>query len=217
MALNSRQAQKAATRAAILRTAAEQFDANGYAATTVGEIADRLGMTKGSVYFHFPSKAELAAEVAGEYFHLWEPVLSRVDEQGLTGLDALIWASREVALRYRDDVTVRAAVRLMRESSIIDASMPVPFVGWIEVVRRYLEQARESGGLRPGVDIDALAWHLVAQFFGTQEVSHQLSERGDLAERIDLLWTFTLDGVRGEAGPGVSVGSAPDRGAERGD
>lgn len=205
MALNSRQAQKAATRAAILRIAAEHFDANGYAATTVGEIADGLGMTKGSVYFHFPSKAELAAEVAGEYFHLWEPVLGQVDEMGLTGLDALVWASREVAIQYRDDVTVRAAVRLMRESSIIDATMPVPFVGWIEVVRHYLEQARDDDTLRPGVDIDALAWHLVALFFGTQEVSHQLSERADLAERVDQLWAFTLDGVRAESVDRVTV------------
>lgn len=208
MALNSRQAQKAATRAAIMRIAAEQFDANGYAATTVGEIADRLGMTKGSVYFHFPSKAELAAEVAGEYFHLWEPVLSKVDEQGLSGLDALVWASRQVAFRYRDDVTVRAAVRLMRESSIIDAAMPVPFVGWIEVVRHYLEQARDAGDLRPDVDVDALAWHLVALFFGTQEVSHQLAERADLAERVDLLWAFTLEGVRAESRTGVTVSEA---------
>lgn len=193
--MTSRTEQKANTRAAILRVAAEEFDAKGYVAAAISDIARRLGLTKGSVYFHFPSKAELAAEIVQSYFSMWQPVLQGVEDHDLRGFDALKWASHQVAHRYRDDVAVRASVRLMRETALIDAELPTPFVDWIRVVRGYLDEARGAGQLRDGLNTDDVAWHLVATFFGIQEVSHQLSNRTDLDQRIDTWWELLLPGI----------------------
>lgn len=195
MASTSRQEQKLATRSAVLRVAAEEFDAKGYVGTAISDIAKRLELTKGSVYFHFPSKAQLAAEVVDSYFHMWEPVLQGVQERGLTGLEAMKWASRQVAIEYRDNIPVRAAVRLMRESALIDAELPTPFIGWMQTVKTYLDQALGAGELREDLDLDRVAWHIVASFFGVQEVSHQLAERTDLDEHIDTLWDLLLPGI----------------------
>ncbi|MBO9556716.1 ScbR family autoregulator-binding transcription factor [Cellulomonas sp.] len=191
----SRQRQKLATRAAILRVAAEEFDAKGYVGTAISDIATRLELTKGSVYFHFPSKAQLAAVTVDAYFRMWDPVLEEVQTRGLTGLEAMRQVSHRVAAVYRDDVAVRAAVRLMRESALIDADLPTPFVGWMRVVRTYLDQAVGAGTLRGGLDLDAVAWHVVATFFGVQEVSHQLDDRAGLERRIDMLWDLLLPGI----------------------
>jgi AcrR family transcriptional regulator len=43
----------------ILRTAAELFGERGYEAVTVEQVADQLDVTKGSIYYYFPSKDEL--------------------------------------------------------------------------------------------------------------------------------------------------------------
>ena len=43
----------------ILRAAADVFMEFGFAATTIDAIAERLGATKGRVYHHYKSKAEL--------------------------------------------------------------------------------------------------------------------------------------------------------------
>lgn len=43
----------------ILATATEVFADRGYASTDVQEIADRLGIAKGTVYHYFPSKEQL--------------------------------------------------------------------------------------------------------------------------------------------------------------
>lgn len=185
---NQREQQKARTRDAILRVAAEEFDAKGYVGAALGDIAARLNLTKGSVYFHFPSKAQLAQEIVRAYFDIWDPIRTGLAERDLTGLDALEWASREVATRYRKDVAIRAAVRLMRESALIDAEFPAPFVGWMSFVEALLGEAQQMGQLRPEINIEATAWHLVATFYGTQEVSNQLTERADLLDRIDLMW-----------------------------
>lgn len=67
MASMSRRDQKVATRSAILYVAADEFDAKGYVGTAISDIAKRLDLTKGSVYFHFPSKAELATEIVNGY------------------------------------------------------------------------------------------------------------------------------------------------------
>ncbi|WP_198141831.1 ScbR family autoregulator-binding transcription factor [Leucobacter komagatae] len=195
MATISRQDQKKATRAAILRVAAEGFDAKGYVGSTIGDVAKALGLTKGSVYFHFPSKAQLAAEIVDSYFEMWSPVVEGVAERNLAGIAALKWASRRVARAYRDDVSVRAAVRLMRESALIETELPTPFVGWMSTVKAYLDQAYGAGELREGLDLEATAWHLVATFFGTQEVSHQLSDRTDLDARIDTIWDLLMPGI----------------------
>ena len=50
-------------RGAIIAAAAEAFDAHGYAATTVDEVAAKAGISKGSIYNYFRSKEELFEQV----------------------------------------------------------------------------------------------------------------------------------------------------------
>jgi AcrR family transcriptional regulator len=47
------------TRERILQAAAELFTEQGYDATSLREIADRLGFTKAALYYHFQSKDEI--------------------------------------------------------------------------------------------------------------------------------------------------------------
>jgi AcrR family transcriptional regulator len=48
-----------ASREEVLDAAAEAFIARGYAATSIDDVADRLGCTKGRVYHYFRTKGEL--------------------------------------------------------------------------------------------------------------------------------------------------------------
>ncbi len=55
--------ESAGTRAEILRTAMALFTTQGYDATSLRQIADRLGFTKAALYYHFPAKEHLAIEL----------------------------------------------------------------------------------------------------------------------------------------------------------
>lgn len=50
-----------ATRAALVRAAAEQFEESGYGAVSLRDVARRAGVTTGAIYGHFRNKADLLA------------------------------------------------------------------------------------------------------------------------------------------------------------
>jgi AcrR family transcriptional regulator len=85
------------TRARIRQVALELFAARGFEKTSLREIADRLGVTKAALYYHFPSKdALLESQVA--------PLLDEVDALLDDGeaLRAGVARQREFLERYLD-------------------------------------------------------------------------------------------------------------------
>jgi AcrR family transcriptional regulator len=82
------------TRSRIIGAARELFAERGYAGTSVRDLAERLGITKAALYYHFPGKAD---------------VLLALVEPMLTGLDAL---ADEAGDREAD---LRAFVGLLAE------------------------------------------------------------------------------------------------------
>jgi AcrR family transcriptional regulator len=60
------------TRLRILRTALEEFGGHGYHATSIQAIADRVGVSKAAVLYHFKTKDEILAALA-------EPMLDAME------------------------------------------------------------------------------------------------------------------------------------------
>ena len=57
------QARAIETRDRLLRGAAETFSAKGYEGSTIDDILAASGVSKGSMYFHFESKAALGRAI----------------------------------------------------------------------------------------------------------------------------------------------------------
>jgi AcrR family transcriptional regulator len=55
----TREARKARTRSQLLEAAGDLFRRQGFAATSLEQVAQEAGLTKGAVYAHFSSKVEL--------------------------------------------------------------------------------------------------------------------------------------------------------------
>ncbi|MEU7870699.1 helix-turn-helix domain-containing protein [Dactylosporangium sp. NPDC049140] len=77
-------------RAEIQRVALDLFIEEGYDKTSLREIAEKLGVTKAALYYHFPTK---------------DDIVSSLIEQRIAAVDALLdWAEsepRDTALRLR--------------------------------------------------------------------------------------------------------------------
>ena len=65
----------ASTRARIVETALKVFARTGYAAASLREIADPLGISKAALYYHFRSKDELLIAVTEPLFASEESVI----------------------------------------------------------------------------------------------------------------------------------------------
>src|SRR5262245_38178223 len=56
------------TKQKLLDAAEELMRANGYTATSVDDVCEKAGLTKGSFFHYFKSKEHLGMEVAGRFF-----------------------------------------------------------------------------------------------------------------------------------------------------
>lgn len=81
------------TRGRILEVSAELFAEQGYDATSLREIADRMGFTKAALYYHFQSKDDILKALVDPAFEILDELLDRLERA--TGVeewaDALEW------------------------------------------------------------------------------------------------------------------------------
>ena len=71
-----------ATRNDVLRAALQVFSEKGYAAATLEDIADRAGVTRGAIYWHFDNKADLYNQSLEEFSKLSSQIVARAIEAG---------------------------------------------------------------------------------------------------------------------------------------
>jgi AcrR family transcriptional regulator len=69
----------AGTRARIQAAALDLFVERGFSRTSLQQIADRLGITKAAILYHFPSKDHILAGLAEPLVHELEGVLDRAE------------------------------------------------------------------------------------------------------------------------------------------
>jgi TetR/AcrR family transcriptional repressor of nem operon len=79
--LPSRGAPPTAAATAILDVAERLAQTRGYNGFSYADIATQLGVTKASLHYHFPSKAELGRALVERYHALFGAALDAIDEQ----------------------------------------------------------------------------------------------------------------------------------------
>ncbi|MER6945102.1 helix-turn-helix domain-containing protein [Nonomuraea sp. NPDC000554] len=85
------------TRTRIQEIALELFTEQGYEATSLREIAEKLGVTKAALYYHFKTKDDIVASLADLRISDLEELLTWARTQPKTAE-----TRREIVLRYAD-------------------------------------------------------------------------------------------------------------------
>lgn len=70
-----------ATRQRVLNTALDLFCAHGYHRTSMQSIADRVGITKAAVHYHFPRKVDILLFLLEPVWRDFETMISNAEEQ----------------------------------------------------------------------------------------------------------------------------------------
>ncbi|CAL9669793.1 hypothetical protein SUDANB95_07395 [Actinosynnema sp. ALI-1.44] len=184
-----------ATREAILRAAAEEFDRLGYDAAPLSAILERSGVTKGAFYFHFPSKEALASAIVQVQDDTWPRLAGQWRDRGLDPLRTLIGLFDEAVSLLSRDVVLRAGVRLAADRDVGYPGLSSAHLRWEKVLGDLLLAARDAGQLRPGVDAEAAARTLTSAALGARLISSATCRCADFPERMREVWRLVLPGL----------------------
>jgi len=192
------------TREKVLTSAARVFDLRGYVGAGMAEIVLGTGMTRGAVYFHFSSKADLARTLVEQQHSAWPRLKEAADSQGLQGLEAIHYLLDRLGRQLRDDVLVRAAVKLAREANRIEDEIDSPFDDWCDYIGYRLRQAQLLGQMRTDLDPVTYAGIIVGMFLGVDEFTEiadrELTSGGSTVldpsrYNLDAMWELVLRGL----------------------
>lgn len=111
-----REKNQPSTRERIQRTAISLFSEAGYERTSLREIAERLGVTKAALYYHFKTKEDIAAS----FFDSYAEDVDRVCEWGESAPRSLETRS-EILRRYAE--VIRSHVEVLRFQQVNQAAL----------------------------------------------------------------------------------------------
>ncbi|MFJ5680523.1 ScbR family autoregulator-binding transcription factor [Streptomyces sp. NPDC093097] len=169
------QARAERTRKALLRTAAEAFDRIGYERATLGEISRAAGVTKGALFFHFPSKAELAHAIQVSVCAQFRATLEALAQRPGPAMQNVIDITHILAGKLRDEAATRAAIRLAQECGPpAGRSATDCFQLWLNSLEKLLHRATADRSFLPQPDNRAIAALLLSIVVGTQLFSRDL-------------------------------------------
>jgi TetR/AcrR family acrAB operon transcriptional repressor len=105
--------EAAATRQALLDAALIVFSQKGYAAARLEDVAEQAGVSRGAIYWHFHSKAELYTTLVEETSAQTEEVIRRAVAEGAGILDTHRRVMIGLLALLEEDATYRAVQELV--------------------------------------------------------------------------------------------------------
>jgi AcrR family transcriptional regulator len=181
----------------VLTAAVQLFNERGYEATSMGDLAERLGITKSSIYHHVSSKQELLRmavdraldglfEAADEVRAMDAPAIERLEL--LIRRSVLMLAGRvefvTLLLRVRGNTAVEMEALLRRR--VFDAR-----------VTELVAMAKSEGDIRPDVD-PAIAARLLFGMVNSLTEWYR-PERGTAETMADTVTAIAFEGLRTRA------------------
>src|SRR3954466_1691624 len=188
-----------ARRNELTRAAARLFAEKGYHGTSIGDLAEAMGVQKGSLYAHIESKADLLWEIARDgatAFH-----------SALDGVDEALPATEKIRLALRGHLRVVAeqldvATVFVREWRYLEGDRRDEILAerrrYEDRVRALFAEGRELGELRTDLD-DATAALLTLS--AANWAYTWLQPGRDTNELADSFYALLIDGMRGYATP----------------
>jgi len=183
----------------LTREAARLFAQKGYHGTSIGEIAEALGVQKGSLYAHIESKQDLLYETMREGAAAFHAGLDAIPEE--------LAATEKIRLALRSHLRVVAdqldvATVFVQEWRYLEGERRNEILGerrrYEERIKALFREGRELGELRSDLD-DATAALLALS--AANWAYTWLRQGRDTDELADRFYALLIDGMRGYATP----------------
>lgn len=165
--------EAAATRESVLMAALDLFAEKGYSRTTLVDIAKRIGMSRGAVYWHFAGKPALLAALI-DHVQLLKEEAVHSQISNIQTIEDLRKACVLYAQMVEDDPVVHkfeffmmyqmewSQELLEQTKRNMDQLRENP----LDVFREHFNQSKIIARIKPGVDLDHLVLTLASFWIG---------------------------------------------------
>lgn len=157
------------TRRRLLAAAAELFAARGFDATTVEDVAEAAGFSKGAVYYNFSSKDDLFAALVQQHIdELLGELTAAMD--GASTIEAKLAAAQRVLVAHEQDdegeeLFLEILIQAVRDADV-RGTVADGFARMRAAVAELIRTQFGDLGIEPPMDAGALATTIIAAAAG---------------------------------------------------
>nr|WP_269809739.1 TetR/AcrR family transcriptional regulator [Kineosporia rhizophila] len=179
-----------------MRTAVELFNRRGYDATSMGDLAKELGLTKAAIYHHVESKEQLLIAALDDALDELTAVVEEATRPGAEGtayarLRAVVRRSVEVLMAHQPSVTLLLRVR---GNSEVEVAALQRRRRLDEQLAELVSEAVREGSLRADLP-PSLVSRLLFGMVNSLVEWYQPTGSYDPATVADALTTLAFDGL----------------------
>ncbi len=182
----------------IIHESLRQFSTKGFMSTSITDILEAAGTSKGGLYNHFKSKEDLFFAALSEARKIWR-------QRNLAGLDRLarpLDKLKKLLENYRDHyladsenfpggcIFVALAVELNDQQPHLAREVNEGFQRFKGMIKRLLDQEKEAGHLRDGMDTGVVAEMIFSGILGACVAYTSDKSRENLDRNIKGLIAF---------------------------
>lgn len=190
------------TKEEILKLAAELFNRQGYAGSSISDIMRVTGLQKGGIYNHFKNKDELACQ-AFDYaitcISQHYKAALRSKRHAVERLQAIIG----VFHGYIDNPPIKGGCPLLNTAVESDDAHPIlreraqqAMNSWRDMICRIIHKGIEKGEIRPDVDADEVVTILISTLEGAVMMSKLYGDPIHLKRVINHLTDYIESQLR---------------------
>ncbi len=159
----------------IIHEALRQFSTKGFMSTSINDILEAVGTSKGGLYNHFKSKEDLFLAALSEARKIWR----QRNLAGLHQLERPLDKIKKLLENYRDHyladsenfpggcIFVNLAVELNDQQPHLAREVNEGFERFKGMIKRLLDQEKAAGGLKDGIDTAVVAEMVFSAIVGT--------------------------------------------------
>lgn len=148
----------------IRKAATRLFAEQGVGGTSLQAIADKVGVTKQTLLYHYPSKEALWRSVLESVFEHWRERLPRLLEAVTGGRGRFQALTRELLHFFESDPDrARLLVREMLDHpEAMRRLLGENLRPWVLLVGQYVREGQRLGGIHADADPEAYVWSVIA-------------------------------------------------------
>jgi TetR/AcrR family transcriptional repressor of nem operon len=179
------------TRQRLIAAASRQFAHRPYSTVSLDDILTEAELTKGAMYFHFPSKQALAVAIIENLAEVSRTAVTELVARRMSGLETAIDLIYLLAVQDTQQEVVRAGVRLLESLDDNTAMPPALWHSWIEFITTLIQKAVTEGDVVDHDDPEDIAKMLVALWVGIRRIS-DLDELEHYLDNLEKAWILAL-------------------------